>query len=240
VALLLALSAAAAPAGPAHLEAQSLERVEELTREGRMQAARTELLAWWEASGASRPAREDLQRGLWLRGLLTLDPAQAELDYTRLVVEHPGSRFTDLALHRLGQAAVARGDLPAARRHYAVLVRDHPASSVRGEVRRWLEENPASGDPAPTPPTESGSGPYAVQLGAFQDGQRARDLAERVRAAGFEARLVTTSPAALVRVRVGRFAAADGATGLHDRLRSAGFDAIVVADAGSELAAGGG
>jgi hypothetical protein len=214
-------------AGPGPAAAQVLDRVETLIADGDVVQAREQLLAWWDGPRAGA-AREEVQRGLWLRGLLNLDPSQATLDYTRLTVEYPGGPFTDRALHRLAGVARARGDLAEARRHYAVLARDYPSSPLRLEARAWLDAHPADG-----------GGSFAVQAGAFSDRSRADDLAARLREAGFEPRLVVVEGSDLVRVRLGRFMDAAGATRVHDALVGAGFEAMVVGDAGREVGVSG-
>jgi cell division septation protein DedD len=258
------LAGALAGPAPAPVAGQGLERVDSLTAAGRVQEAREELMAWLEGPGARSPSREETQRAIWLRGILTLDAAQAALDYTRLVVEYPGGPFTDGALLRLAQAAELENDLPRARRHFEELARDHPRSPLRPQAREWLDAHPPGRDPAPpvnrSPPVAAepapgaapaaaaperrpppsrpapAAGPYAVQLGAFADSVRARTLAQRALDAGFEPRLVTTPGTELVRVRVGRFTGAGEATALYDRLRAGGFEAMVVADADRERA----
>lgn len=218
---------------------QSLDRVDELTRAGAVAEAREELLAWWAGPGERAP-RDQRQRGIWLRGVLTLDASQARLDYTRLVVEYPGGAFTDQALLRLAGMARAAGDLAAARRHYEVLARDYPSSSARTEALAWLEAHPASGaSAAPAGAAAAPTGGFSVQLGAFSERARADELAARLREAGFEPRIVVVEGSELVRVRAGRFPDAQGATRAYDRARAAGFDAMVVTDAARERPAGG-
>lgn len=120
------------------LRAQSgLERVDELARLGRAEEARTLLTEWWEGDreGASR---RELQRGLWLRGRLTVDPVQAELDFQRLVVLYPSGQFTPDALLRLAQGAFATGDEEGARRYVATLDRDYPRSDASERAEIWL------------------------------------------------------------------------------------------------------
>lgn len=227
----------------APLAAQDLDRADRLAREGRLDEARGEVMAWWSGPGADRPAREEVQHALWLRGLLTLDPSQAMLDYTRLVVEHPVGEFTARALLRLARIAEARGDEAVARRHFEVLRRDHPRSPHVAEAAAWLEAHPAPEESAaratPPPADPASRGDWAVQLGAFSQPPRAADLAQRARERGFDTRVVTTPGTDLMRVRVGRFTARDGASALQERLRALGFDALVVDDASEERAAGG-
>lgn len=234
----------------------SLDRVEELSRLGRTQEAREMILAWWEAAGP-RPPRRDVQRGIWLRGSLALDPAQAALDFRRLVIEFPGGAFSHLALFRLAQFAHASGDSATAAEMVAQLSREYPASPVRREAEAWLATAgpvPAgvAADPAPAvsvtaPPTQeetpavaaaepaqSDTGRYAVQLGAFSSQDRAEVLLARVDAAGFEGRLVRVPGSDLVRVRVGRFDSAEGAGAILERLQGLGFTAAIARDADRE------
>ena len=110
----------------------SLARVDSLVATGLTEEARTELSAWW-GKAAPRADRDDLQRGIWLRALLTVDPTQAAVDYQRLVVEYPGGAWSDRALLRLAQIAVARRDTVKARTQVRALLRDYPASPVRAE-----------------------------------------------------------------------------------------------------------
>jgi hypothetical protein len=217
--------------------AQSLDHVEERTAAGELAEAREELMAWWNGPRAGANTGER-QRALWLRGLLTLDPSQAELDYTRLVVEHPGGPYTDRALLRLARLAEFRGDAEAARRYYGVLARDYPRSPARDEARAWLSR------PRPAASTEErvaepAVGDHAVQLGAFSERSRADALAQTLRAAGREPRIVTVGGFGLIRVRLGRFESEEDALRLRNELRAAGFEAMTVTDATRERPAGG-
>jgi cell division septation protein DedD len=143
----MVLLTTAAPAGSAAQTTPTLDRVEELTRQGMTAEAREVLQAWW-SSQRSRASRNDLQRGLWLRGRLTTDPAQADLDFRRLVVEYPGGPFSDQALFRLAQLAHAAGDSAVAAGYVDRLVQEYPASPVRREAQAWL----ATAGPVPEPP----------------------------------------------------------------------------------------
>jgi cell division septation protein DedD len=258
VAVAVALIAGAVPPP---VGGQVLERVDSLAREGRVQAARARLLRWFDVE-ADRADRDAMQRALWLRGILTLDPRQAEVDFTRLALEYPGGAFSDQALLRLARAARARGDLAGAARYYRRLSRDHPNSPARLEARGWLDRNaveiaaaevsparprvPAAGTPTPTPAgagvpagrpdsAAAGDGPFTVQIGAFADVTGARDLVDRLAGAGIAARLATLDGSDLIRVRAGRFEAAGQATRFYDRVVEAGFEAMVVADAEREV-----
>lgn len=222
-------------------DAPSLDRVEELAGQGRTEEARGMLLAWWSAAAPSAN-RRDAQRGLWLRGRLTVDPVQADLDFRRLVIEYPGGPYSDLALFRLAQSAYAAGDSLAAVGNVIRLAREYPNSAARREAEAWL----ATAGPAPprlaavavavaVPGDASGSqGAFTVQLGAFSSRGRAEALQRRVSDAGFDARLVTVPGSPLIRVRVGVFDAQQGADAILKRLQDLGFTAAVARDANRE------
>jgi cell division protein FtsN len=144
---------------PTHALAQSaaLDRVEELARLGRAEEARAALTEWWDGARDDSSQR-DLQRGLWLRGRLTVDPVQAELDYQRLVVLYPNGPYAPQALLRLAQAAHAHGDGEAAGRHVSSLVRDYPGSQSRTEAEAWLR---AAGPPPPSDARGARTSPQA-------------------------------------------------------------------------------
>ena len=134
--VLLPLTSLALP-GWIWAQERSLGQVEEFASTGRAEEARAMLLEWWENErlGASR---RDLQLGLWLRGRLTVDPAQAARDFRRLVIEYPGGPFADRALFRLAQGAEAQGARERARTYMASLTRDHPGSPVLEEAEAWM------------------------------------------------------------------------------------------------------
>jgi len=143
-------------AGALAAQSPTLQRVEELTRTGRAEEARVELMEWWNGARDDSSQR-DLQLGLWLRGRLTVDPAQAELDFQRLVVLYPSSPYAPQAIFRLAQARHAQGDMEGARRHVATLIRDYPSSQTRSEAEAWLQ----SAGVAP-PSTTTASAPDAA------------------------------------------------------------------------------
>jgi hypothetical protein len=125
---------------------QTLDQVDDYLRDGRLQDARSALLVWESAN--PDPSRADRQRGLWLRGLLTLDPEEASSSYARLLVEYPGGPFTDRALLRLALAADLRGDPEEAAIHYAQLARDHPTSPLQDRAELWLRDHPEAAEAA--------------------------------------------------------------------------------------------
>jgi hypothetical protein len=242
---------------PAGVSAQSsLERVEELTRMGRTDEARATLVEWWDGDREDA-SRRDLQRGLWLRGRLTVDPVQAELDFRRLVVLYPSGQFTPDAILRLAQAAWAMGNEESARNYLTMLERDYPRSSAREAATAWLADAgpvPPPGD-TPTPATagaageppaarpeaeaapvaqpEAAAGPamnYFVQLGAFGEADRAFALAEEAAAKGVDVRVVRVEGSRFTHVRVGRFADRAAAVELLEALTAQGISAALVRD----------
>ena len=242
---------------PCPLAAQDrvLDEIEALTKRGEAGEARTMLGAWWtEKSGQA--SREDFQRGLYLRGRLAIHADSARVHYLRLIVEHAGGPYSAPALLRLAQDSHARGDLPGAARHFRSLVRDYPESAQRSEAQAWLDEFGASADaeaeredsPKPKttdPPAEDDPlpqapplGKFAVQLGAFSEPDRARELMSRAKKAGFEARAVRVEGSDLVRVRIGRFAEREAADEVLREVRSKGFNARISTDADKEKAVG--
>jgi len=173
----LAVGLLLAPAS-ALAQASALDQVEELASAGRTEEARTALTEWW-GSARDGSSQRDLQRGLWLRGRLTVDPAQAELDFQRLVVLYPASPYAPQALFRLGQSAHARGDGEGARRHVDQLVRDYPTSPSRSQAETWLRSagplpaaatagglsaaGAAASSPPPSPPAQSDVSPSTIR-----------------------------------------------------------------------------
>lgn len=135
------LVAGALPAAPGAAVAQSadLDRVESLMSGGRFASARERLQDWMDA-GRDGATREDVQRGLWLKALLTVDAQMAEADLQRLVVEYRGGPFSDAALLRLAQVARARSDPERAERRLEILLQDYPQSPHADEARSMLAE----------------------------------------------------------------------------------------------------
>jgi len=253
--LVLLLAASLLPSSPplaAQEEGGSLERVKTLMDDGKVEAARRALETWW-AAAYEDAGRDQRQRALWLRGVLTVDPSMAELDYRRLVLEYPGGSFADDALQRLALWADLRGELREAERHYRALVQDYPGSPFRQEARQWLRDHaqalaalpprdrealdPDSGTPGQGETEEdpdSLEGHLAVQLGAFRSLRRARTLLESLQEAGYSPRLVTVPGSELYRVRTGRFSARSSAEELARELAGRGFESTIVTDVHSE------
>lgn len=233
---LVALLALPGPAGGQ--EGASLERVEELTRLGRTEEARVVLMEWWDR-GRSEASRRDLQRGLWLRGRLTVDPSQAALDFRRLVVEYPGGAFSDRALLRLAQAAWATGDADGVEAHLAQLARDYPDSPVARQARAWRSD----AGPVPDPPRGAGEG----TTGGGEAGAGAGDPdpdasggpgAPAADAGGpgpTEDTVADAEGAGRFAVQLGAFAGQGRARALRDRVAASGYEVRLVRVEGSEL-----
>ena len=237
--LVLGLSPASAQEGP------SLSEVEALMAQGRIMEARETLENWW-TTRISMASRTDRQRGIWLRGKLTVDPSMAELDFRRLILEFPGGPYSDDALVRLGLSAGLRGDLRMARASFEGLIRDYPSSPRVPEAELWIRTHaqeiaalpPVSKPPAPEPEAEAEPrdevGDFTVQMGAFRSLERARSLADQLRGAGYRPRVVRTPGNDLARVRIGRFTSREGAEAQARGLEGLGFEVTLVTDAGSE------
>jgi len=232
----------AAP-GAVGQEPPDLDRIEALVRDGRTEDARGALLRWWSEAYA-QASRQDIQRGLWLRARLTVDPAQASLDYRRLVIEYPGGPFAGMALFRLAQASFALGDSAAARESVARLLLNYPGTPPARAAPQWLAgagplpprkaSAPAAEAPQPQAPTAPAAGDdrprYAVQLGAFAAREGAETVLREATEAGFAARIVRIQGNDLYRVRVGIFDSSAEAAGVVARLRELGFPAALVRD----------
>ncbi len=256
---------AVAPADASAQEAPvSLDRVEELTRMGRTEDARHLLLEWWDTSYA-KASRQDVQHALWLRGSLTVDPAQAELDYQRLVTEYPGGPFSDQALLRLAQAAFVRGDSATAAQDVARIAREYRGSATARSAQAWLasagpvivREQPGPGQPPDTvsgavaalPPDVRGTPPDTLRSGKAAEPDSLTAAAappapaagtvisepDTLTAAARPPRTEYIAPQPRFAVQLGAFADRGRAETLRRRAATAGFDARLVLIPGSDL-----
>lgn len=230
--LLLVLALLLAPAG-ARLAAQeppTLDRVEELARLGRVPEARALVGEWWRTAGP-KASRRDVQRGLWLRGQLTSDAAQAALDFNRLVVEYPGGPWSDMALLRLAQAAFAAGDSAGAAAGVERLLREYPASPVRSEAEAWL----VTAGPVPRPDSAAAPADTAAVGGAaaVAGGAQPADTTAPSPAPAQD----TLAPAGTgeFTVQLGAFSTVARAQALLAQLSDAGFEARLARVPGSDL-----
>jgi hypothetical protein len=220
-------------------DAATLDAVETALDDGRFEAARAGVERWWEAGEAGRDRRQ-LQRALWLRARLTVEPQAAELLYRRLVVEFPGGAHSDEALYRLAQGAQARGDTEAATRYLEILVRDYPASPLRVTARAELARGEAAtpgareaGAPRGEPATPPAATPPASPTRVDPPPPAARPDPEPATAPRAEAPSPPVSgPYTL---QYGAFSTLERARGLAAELEMAGLDVRVVQVEGSPL-----
>lgn len=241
----IALVIGAGAALPALGQGTSLERVEELVRMGRAEEARGLLVTWWERE-SDAASRRDLQRALWLRGRLTVDPAQAELDFQRLVVLYPRGQFTADAIFRMAQAAHEAGDEQAARAHVETLRREYASSPVRQRAESWLR---AAG-PAPAPPQDAPPSRTAEPSPQAEDGAADRPAATPPPAretgpaiespAGTATGAMAGTPAAppaagAYFVQLGAFAEEERAMALFEEVSAQGIDVRIVRVDGSRF-----
>lgn len=253
--IVVALLACALPlsAGPVGAQEGTLSRVEDLTRQGRTAQARQALEEWWNQDRADA-SRLELQHGIWLRALLTLDPGLAEMDYQRLALEFRGGPYSAGALTRLGLAAQARGEILEAAEFFESARRDYPGSEAAEGADAWFlrwdsqletarartrEEEAAREAAEPRDLyLKSSDGRYAVQMGAFRSVERANVVADRARAVGLVPRVVGVEGSGLIRIRVGRFDTSDEATEASREIAALGLEVAVVTDADREVPAG--
>jgi len=154
---------------PLAAQAPSPVVVESLMEEARFEEARVVLENWLEA-GWANATRAEREHGLWLRALLTIDPAIAELDFRRIVLEYPGGRYSDEALFRLARASEAAGDVAAYRQYLEILMRDHPGSPLRVEARDRIERLGAPGEPSEAQTAERDGDPAVAEVPAVASG----------------------------------------------------------------------
>jgi len=180
-----------------------------------------------------------------------------------LVLEYPGGPYSDEALLRLGLISAAGEDLPRAAGYFRTLVTDYPRSGQRRRAQDWLAEHlvaveeaeaavalvdvpdfeeevlePEVDSVAPEVALPDRAEPvpaqYAVQVGAFEDENRARSLLASVNSSGFSARIVRVTGSPLVRVRIGAFLDRSGAVELMDWVRRRGHEATLAEDVAGE------
>jgi cell division septation protein DedD len=240
-AALIVLAAADASA----VAAQSgLEGVERLTRLGRTEEAREALLDWWDDDRGDASRRE-LQRGLWLRGRLTVDPVQAELDFRRLAVLYPSGQFTPDAIFRLAQSSYAMGDEDEARGYVATLARDYPRSEAREDAEAWLENAgplPPPGDtptqmraePTPDPEASDASADLRADEPPADD-PPADDPPLDTEVADEEPAAASDEPSMNYYVQLGAFGEEERAMALYEEVRAQDIDVRVVHVEGSRF-----
>ncbi len=209
----------------------TLDAVEALVREGDTEDARSLIRAWWAAAGPDVQT-DEVQRGLWLRGRLTLDPAEAAEDYRRLVDEYPGGPYSDQALLRLALAAEARDDLETAGRHYRALATDYPSRQTGGDAETWLAVHGSEGRASPTSVVRVEEAPSQPPAHRAEAPVRADEPETAVAA---ENRPPNSSANGPFTVQIGAYLSAARATRMAERVTEAGFTARIVHVPGSPL-----
>ena len=207
-----------------------LDRVEMLMGQGRIIMARDVLQEWLEGEGSSA-GRMDRQRGVWLRGLLTVDPDMAALDFRRLVLEFPGGPYSDDALLRLAQRAHRFGDLPGAYAHYSALARDYPSSPYRARAVAWTRDHGEAARAAAAAASSAAASSTAASPAAATPGISTAPLPILE---DDESRVVP-GPGDSLSVQVGAFRNLDGARSLASVLRASGYQPRLVRVAANDL-----
>lgn len=236
--------------------ASTLDAVEAALDSGAVEEAREELDRWfrarWEAADHAEAAR-----ARFLRARVSNDASAARRDYLWVAVEGDNS-YGDDAWLRLGQLDYFRGELESAVRFLDRLRRDYPESPLLPEAWLWTgrvaealgdssraceawrraDRSAAATATADRPLAEriraagtrcgAPATGFAVQLGAFRDGEGAEKLKERAARAGFE--VVVTGPGeeGYLRVRTPSVESREAAERLAGRLKEKGLPAFVV------------
>jgi hypothetical protein len=84
------------------------------------------------------PGSNDYAEAIYWRGVFAATAADAEMDYRRIVVDHPLSPRVEDALIRLAQLELARANYDGALRHLNRLVAEHPQSPTRARAGYWM------------------------------------------------------------------------------------------------------
>jgi len=235
VAVIMLASSMGLGVDPAPASAQSgLETVERLTRLGRTDEARAVLLEWWD-NGRADASRRELQRGLWLRGRLTVDPVQAELDFQRLALLYPSGQFTPDAVLRLAQASWAMGDDAAARRYLETLERDYRRTDAWELAQEWIADAgplPPAGDtptrivePIARDETDSPTQPVTADSSVADPGEAEPE----------EAAAEGDAPVMNYFVQLGAFGDEERALALYEEVAARDIDVRVVRVEGSQF-----
>ena len=151
--------------------------------------------------------------------------------FRTLVTDYPRSPQRRRAEEWLSEHEVAVEEAEAAVREEETAVREEEA-----EVREAAAADADAREPELNSPerAETVSPRYAVQVGAFESGERARSLLAAVNASGFRARIVRVPGSALVHVRIGTFFDRAGAAELMVRVRRRGHQATIAVDVADE------
>ena len=157
--------------------------------------------------------------------------------FRTLVTDYPRSPRRRQAEEWLSDHLVEVEEAEAAVREAEAVAREaeavaaRSADSATGADAAAAVQKPEADSPSGA---ETASLRYAVQVGAFESEERARDLLVAVNASGFRARIVRVPESPLVRVRIGAFSDRAGAAELMDQVRRRGHEATIAADVPDE------
>lgn len=83
------------------------------------------------------PGTIEYAEGLYWRAVLSATASDAEMDYRRIVVDHPISPRVEDVLLRLAQLELARADYDGALQHLNRLTLEHPTGMTRARAGYW-------------------------------------------------------------------------------------------------------
>jgi cell division protein FtsN len=83
------------------------------------------------------PGTNEYAEGLYWRAVLSATAADAEMDYRRIIVDHPLSPRVEEVFLRLAQLELARADYDGALQHLNRLMLEHPTGSTRARAGYW-------------------------------------------------------------------------------------------------------
>ena len=127
--------ATVAPAQETAIVNPVYRRAQTLVNDGNATAGRALVDSMVTAAG---PGSNEYAEAIFWRAVLAGTAADAEMDYRRIVVDHPQSPRVEDALIRLSQLEIARANYDGALRHLNLLITDHPQSPARGRAGYWI------------------------------------------------------------------------------------------------------
>jgi len=127
--------ATVAPAQETAIVNPVYRRAQTLVNDGNATAGRALVDSMVTAAG---PGSNEYAEAIYWRAVLAGTAADAEMDYRRIVVDHPQSPRVEDALIRLSQLEIARANYDGALRHLNLLITDHPQSAARGRAGYWI------------------------------------------------------------------------------------------------------
>lgn len=182
--------------------------------------------------------------------MLRQRPVQARNHFERVVREFPGTPQRVRAILWLARSHIEQREFPSGCRVFAALDRgavpDGELQLQAEELRRQcasvktdsvaslvpaapaVAPKPATNAATSSPPSKASAASdarYSVQVGAYETEREAREMVDRMKGRGFEARVDGTERP--YRVRIGRFTVRTDATKLMAQVKRIGIDAFV-------------